>query len=157
MRTPFTAAITACFLAAGIPAAYAQQQPGFTPQQLDEMSRERMEHSPPRNYGPPVPQGMVPADNLHQPTELLECMGIKQWEPIYAAPSANSPVIGKTLSQIAAGGGSSHGFARVLNGAGRPGYVPVSALGPYHNAFNPGATCTLKGLRANGSPVFSIK
>ncbi len=156
MRSRLVAAITGAALAAAVPAAHAQQS-GFTPQQLDQMSRDRSDHSPPRNYGPPVPQSLVPADQLHQPTELLECMGTTQWQPIHAAPSADSRVIGRTLSQVAVGGPGGNGFSRVLNGAGRPGYVPTAALVPYRNQFNPALSCTVKGLRANGAPVFAIK
>ena len=51
----------------------AQQSGGFTPQQLDEMSKQRMQELGPRNWGPPPPQSSVPSQNL-PPAGRARCL-----------------------------------------------------------------------------------
>ncbi|HUN42801.1 MAG TPA: hypothetical protein VMU81_21115, partial [Acetobacteraceae bacterium] len=70
--------------------ALAQQSGGFTPQQLDQMSKQRLQELGPRNWGPPVPQSAVPKADIRQPNELLVCMSADPWKNVYAAPTASS-------------------------------------------------------------------
>jgi len=135
--------------------ALAQQSGGFTPQQLDQMSKQRMEEQGPRNWGPPPPLSSVPSQNLYDPNGLVACMSIKQWQPIYANPSASSAVIGKTLPQVAVTGAAVNGFLPVLMGRGAKGYVPASEVTPFHSTIKPGLTCNVE-LRADGSPVYDL-
>jgi hypothetical protein len=135
--------------------AVAQQSGGFTPQQLDQMSKQRMQETGPRNWGPPPPLSSVPAQNLHEPSGLVVCMSIKQWEPIYAGPSASSQVVGKTLPQVAVTGAAVAGFVPVLIGRGAKGYVPASEVTPFHSTIKPGLSCNVE-VRADGSPVYDL-
>ena len=135
--------------------ALAQQSGGFTPPQLDQMSKQRMEEQGPRNWGPPPPLSSVPSQNLHDPNGLVVCMSIKQWQPIYAKPSASSAIIGKTLPQVAVTGAAVNGFLPVLMGRGAKGYVPASEVTPFHSTIKPGLTCNVE-LRADGSPVYDL-
>jgi hypothetical protein len=134
----------------------AQQiQSGFTPQQLDQMSRDRQQEIGPRNWGPPPPQTSLPKETILPAKELWVCMSVAQWQPIYAAPNKSAPQIGKTLSQAAVSGRNVDGFARVLIGGGKIGYVPADQLRPYTSETRPGSTCIVEGVRPNGSPVFA--
>lgn len=133
----------------------AQQSGGFTPQQLDEMSKQRMQELGPRNWGPPPPQSSVPSQNLHEPGGLVVCMSIKQWSPIYAEPSASSQVVGKTLAQVAVTGATVNGFVPILMGRGGKGYVPAGEVTPFRSTIKAGLTCNVE-LRADGSPVYDI-
>lgn len=133
----------------------AQQSGGFTPQQLDEMSKQRMQELGPRNWGPPPPQSSVPSQNLHEPSGLVVCMSIKQWSPVYAEPSASSQVVGKTLAQVAVTGAMVNGFVPVLMGRGGKGYVPAGEVTPFRSTIKAGLTCNVE-LRADGSPVYDI-
>lgn len=136
---------------------FAQQAGTYTPtpQQLDQMSKERMQAIGPRNWGSPPPASSIPAQNLRQPDGLVVCMSIKQWQPIYARPSATSSVVGKTLAQIAVKGAAVNGFVPVMLGRGGTGYVPASAVSPFHSPFKAGLTCSVQ-VRADGSPVYDI-
>jgi hypothetical protein len=135
--------------------ASAQQQGGFTPQQLDQMSKERMKELGPRNWGPPPPLSSVPSQNLHTPNRLVVCNSIKQWEPIYSKPSASSSVVGKTLPEVAVIGPTVDGFLPVLMGRGATGYVPAGEVTPFRSTIKPGLACNVE-LRADGSPVYDI-
>jgi hypothetical protein len=139
--------------------AMAQQQPagGFTPQQLDQMSQQRMQEEGPRNWGPPPPQSSIQPDKIIPVDGLWVCMSAKQWQPVYASPSASSPVIAKTLSQAAVGGREVNGFDPVLVRTGRIGYVAASNLSPFQSALRPGTTCTVEGVRLSGSIVFGYQ
>ncbi len=137
--------------------ARAQAPSGLTPQQLDQMSKERMQAIGPRNWGPPVPQSMVPKETVLPTKELWVCMSAEQWQPVYSGPSKSSPVIGETLSQEAVGGRYVNGFARVLFGSGKIGYVPAGQLRPFSSKLRPGSTCTVEGVRPNGAPVFAYQ
>ncbi len=160
MRRTILAAVSACLLAGGLPHAQAQQrqgqqQPGFTPQELDRMSQQRMEERGRVDHGPPVPLSSVPKTQLFQPAEPWVCKGTGDWLPIYATPSKSSAVIGKTLSAIAVGGRNVSGFSRVLANGGQIGYVPSETIHEYRSDVNPGSTCLVAGVRASGAPVFS--
>ena len=179
MRRSMLATASACFLANGLPHAQAQQQPGsmlqgwnsasayylqvqrvqqgFTPQELDRMSQQRMEERGRVDHGPPVPLSSVPGVQLFQPPEPWVCKGTADWQPIYAAPSKGSAVVGKTLDAIAVGGRNVNGFSRVLTSGGQIGYVPSNTIHEYRSDVNPGSTCSVKGVRANGAPVFAYQ
>jgi hypothetical protein len=157
MRITGMMMVAALGMAAMSVPAMAQQAGGYTPtpQQLDQMSKERMQATGPRNWGPPPAQSSIPPQNLHQPSELVVCMSIKQWDPIYGKPSASSAVVGKTLAQVAVKGAAVNGFVPVLMGKGATGYVPASELKPFRSQFKPGLTCNVE-IRADGSPVYDL-
>lgn len=134
--------------------APAQRAPGFTPQQLDQMSRQRMEEQGPRNWGPPPPQDSPPGETIIPLDGLWVCMSARQWQPIYASPDRSSAVIGKTLSQVAVGGKAVGDFDPVLVRAGRIGYVEAAIVTPYNSGLRPGSTCTVQGVRPGGMVVF---
>jgi hypothetical protein len=135
-------------------AAMAQQNGGFTPQQLDQMSKERMQELGPRNWGPPVPQSAVPKEDIRPPTELLVCMSADAWKDVYETPSQSSPVIGKTLPVVAVKGATVKGFVPILFGPGQTGYVPANEVRPYQSTLKPGSACSIAGVRPNGAAVF---
>ena len=133
--------------------AHAQ---GFTPQELDRMSQERLNSGQFRNLGPPPAQSSVPRDVLHQPQGMWVCMGTNNSQPVLGAPRANAPQIGIANGRIAAGADQGD-YTSVLFREGTVGYVPKSTVRPYQNEFNPRATCTVAGVRANGVVVFSVR
>lgn len=135
-------------------AVFAQQSGGFTPQQLDEMSKQRMWELGPRNWGPPVPQSAVPKEDIRPPRELLVCMSADPWRDVYQSPSQSAPVIGKTLPVVAVKGATVGGFVPILFGPGRTGYVPAREVRPFHSTLKPGSTCSIAGVRPNGAAVF---
>jgi hypothetical protein len=162
MRRIILAAMSACLLAGSLPHAQAQQrqgqqQPGFTPQELDRMSQQRMEERGRVDHGPPPPLSSVPKEQLFQPAEPWICKSTQDGLPIYSQPSASSPKMGNTMSQVAVGGRSQNGFARILFPNGRIGWLPADQVRDYVNEFNPSATCQVKGVRADGGPVFSVR
>ncbi len=160
MRRIILAAVSACLLAGGLPHAQAQQrqqQPGFTPQELDRMSQQRMQEQGRVDHGPPPPLSSVPKEQLFQPAEPWICKSTQDGLPIYSQPSASSPKMGNTMSQVAVGGRSQNGFARILFPNGRIGWLPANQVRDYVNEFNPSATCQVKGVRADGGPVFSVR
>ena len=156
MRITGMMMVAALGMAAMSVPAMAQQVGGYTPtpQQLDQMSKERIQETGPRNWGPPPPQSSLPKEKIIPLNDLWVCMSAKQWQPIYASPSGSAAVIGKTLSQAAVGGKSVNGFDPVLVRAGRIGYVRASDVSPYSSQFRPGSTCTVEGVRPNGTLVF---
>lgn len=134
----------------------AQQRNSFTLQQLQQMWDRDHQGRPPRNYGPPVPQSEVPSQHLRQPDGLVVCMSIKDWQPIFAGPSATSSVIGRTPQEVAVKGADEHGFVPILFGPGRTGYVPASEVRPYQSTVKPGLRCNVM-VRPDGSPVFDLR
>jgi len=158
MRRIILAAVAVSLLVGGLPHAQAQQrpgqQPGFTPQELDRMSQQRMEEMGPVDHGPPPPSSL-PRLQLFQPAEAWLCKGTEAWQPIYSAPSRSAAVIGKTLPAIAVGGRNVSGFSRILSNGGHIGYVPSETIHEYRSDVAPGTTCSIEGVRANGAPVFA--
>lgn len=157
MRTYVLAGMAACLLAGAASHAQAQQQPGFTPQELDRMSQERTEVFGPVKHGPPVPQSEVPRQQTYPPSELWLCKGTAAWQPIYSQPSLSSPVMAKTMDMIAVGGRNEGDFARTLLPSGRIGWVPAGQIHDYVNQFNPQATCQINAVRANGGPIYTVR
>ena len=163
MRRIILAAVPACLLASGLSQAQpqqprtGQQQQGFTSQELDRMSQRRMQEMGRVDHGPPVPLSSVPKEQLFQPAEPWICKSTQDGLPVFSQPSASSPKMGETMSQIAVGGRSQNGFARILFPNGRIGWIPANQVRDYVNEFNPSATCQIKGVRADGGPVFSMR
>lgn len=134
--------------------SYAQ---GLSAQELDRLSQEKLDAGAYRNLGGrPPPQSSIPRDVLHQPDGIWVCMGTGDYQPVLGGPSASAAKIGIAYGQVAAGGANGQ-FTRVLLKEGKVGYVESSSLKPYHNKFNARATCTVGGLRADGSLVFNVQ
>ena len=161
MRRIILAAVAAGLLAGGVPHAQAQQrpgqQPGFTPQELDRMSQQRMEETGPVDHGPPVPLSSVPKLQLFQPAEPWICKSTNPWQPVYSEPSLTAPTFGQTQSHVAVGGRTQNGFARILFPNGKIGWIPANQVRPFVSDVKPGLACQVSGVRANGAPVFDIK
>jgi hypothetical protein len=130
---------------------------GFTPQQLDKMSQDKLNSGAYRNLGgKPAPQSSIPKDVLHQPAGMWVCMGTGDYQPVLSDPAANAPQIGLAYGRVAAG--SAEGaFTRVLVREGKVGYVATASIKPYENKFNPRASCSIGGLRPDGSLVFALQ
>ena len=135
-------------------ASHAQ---GFTSQELDRMSQERLNRGDFRGFAaPPAPPTTTPPVVLRQPQGLWACLGINDDTPILANPAASAPLIGRSGDRIAAGQDEG-AYTRVLLREGKIGFVPRSALREYRNQFNPGATCTVQGVRPNGVVQYSVR
>ena len=130
---------------------------GFTPQELDKMSQDKLNAGAYRNLGgKPALQSSIPKDVLHQPAGIWMCMGTGDYQPVLSGPMRNAPQIGLAYGRVAAG--SAEGaFTRVLLREGKIGYVPSASIKPYENKFNPRATCSIGGLRPDGSLVFALQ
>lgn len=158
MRRTILAGMVACLMAGVTAQAHAQQQqPGFTPQELDRMSQERTQVFGGVKHGPPPPQSSIPKEQTYQPSELWICKGITAWQPIYSQASLSSPVMAKTMDRIAVGGRNENGFARTLLPSGRIGWVPADQLHEYVNQFRAHATCQIDSVRANGGPIYTLR
>jgi len=166
MRRIILAAMSACLLVGGLPHAQAQQrqgqrqgqqQLGFTPQELDRMSQQRMEERGRVDHGPPPPLSSVPKLQIFQPAEPWICKSTKPWQPVYSEPRLGAPTLGKTQSQVAVGGRSQNGFARILFPNGKIGWIPADQVRDFVSDVKPGLTCQVEGVRANGGPVFGIE
>lgn len=84
-------------------------------------------------------------------------MSTTPWRPILASLHPGAPVIGQTQPMIAASNGWVNGYAEVLNYNGKVGYIPSPQVRPYRSDVNPHGTCTIPGVRVDGSPVFSFR
>jgi len=162
MRRIILAAVFTCLLAGGLPLAQAQQrqgqqQPGFTPQELDRMSQQRMEERGRVDHGPPPPLSSVPKLQIFQPAEPWICKSTKPWQPVYSEPRFGAPTLGETQSHVAVGGRSQNGFARILFPNGKIGWIPANQVRDFVSDVKPGLTCQVEGVRANGGPVFGIE
>ena len=129
---------------------------GFTPQELDRMSKERLDNGAFRNFAaPPAPPTAFKPIPLHQPKGIWICMSVAPDIAILAEPRAGAAVIGQTYGRLAAGE-ARNGYTSVLIHEGMVGYVPTANVHPYHNEFEPATTCTVEGLRANGVVQFKL-
>lgn len=130
---------------------------GFSGPELDRMSKERLDSGAFRNFsaGPPPPttSNRVP---LHPPQGLWVCMSTNEYVPILSEPRPGSPALGQSSGQIAAGPDRG-GYTSVLYHEGKIGWLPKTAVRPYHNEFNARATCTIAGLRADGLVMFDVR
>ena len=101
----------AVLIAAG---GHAHSQ-GFTPQELDRMSKERLDNGALRNFAaPPAPPTAFKPIPLHQPKGIWICMSATPYIPILAEPRAGAAVIGQTVGEIAAGE-ARNGYTSVLS------------------------------------------
>ena len=126
----------------------------LTGPELDRMAAER--NAEMRPIAPlPRPPHAVSHEDIRPADRLWVCMSTDPYQPVYAAPSLSAPVIGQTMSDVAVAGGWVNGFATILRGGGRLGYIPTSSVRPDHSAVNPNGTCRIAGVRPDGSPVFS--
>lgn len=86
----------------------------------------------------------------------LTCLGTDEGLQVLAAPDAAAPQIGLSFGYVAAGSVREHGYREVVHYNGRHGWVRDDALHAYASTVRPGASCSVTGLRPNGSPVFHI-
>ena len=147
-------AATACIISGQALAQTAPPPPSSEIQRLEQMSAERNAALRPRA---PIP---APHANMRQvirqTDHLWVCMGTTPWQPVYSSPRFDSPPIGKTLPQVAVNGGWINGFAQVLHYNGKIGYIPASTVHPYQGPAKPDGTCSVDGVRLDGSPVFGF-
>jgi hypothetical protein len=130
---------------------------GFTPQELDRMSKERLDNGAFRDFGaPPAPSKAFKPVPLHQPKGIWICMSVTPYVPVLAEPRAGAAVIGQTYGQLAAGE-ARNGYTSALIHEGIIGYVPTAAVHPYHNEFNPKLTCRVGGISPNGMVAFDLQ
>lgn len=83
-------------------------------------------------------------------------MSTDQYIPVLGAPSANARQIGISSGRIAAGPNQGD-YTSVLFAEGKVGYVPKAVVRPYHNQFNPRATCTVAGFKPSGVVQFDVR
>ena len=121
---------------------------------LDRLAAQRNAEMRPRPEQ--TPPAATPRERLRPVNHLWVCMSTTPWQPILASPYPGATVIGRTLPQIAASIGWVNGYGEVLSYNGKIGFVPASQIKPYHSDLKPGSTCTVAGLRIDGSPVFSL-
>ena len=134
--------------------AHAQ---GFTPQELDKMSKDRLDAGAFRKFAaPPAPATTAQSPPLHQPSGTWVCMSTDSYVPILSEPRPGAPAIGQSVGEIAAGADRG-GYTSVLFKEGVIGWVPRSQVRPYHNEFNARATCTIGGIRPNGVVTFRVR
>lgn len=121
---------------------------------LDRLAAQRNAEMRPRPEQPaPV---ATPQERLRPAGHTWVCMSTTPWQPVLSSPYPGATVIGRTQPQIAASIGWVNGYAEVLFYNGKIGFVPSSQIRPYHSDLKPNGTCTVAGLRLNGSPVFSL-
>ena len=133
--------------------AHGQGQPDF--KFLDGIAAQRNAELRPR---PEQPAPMAtPHERLRPTGHLWVCMSTTPWQPVLASPSPRAEVIGLTQPQIAASYGWVNGYAQVLFYNGKLGFVPSTQIKPYHSEVNANGTCTVAGLRSDGSPAFSYQ
>ena len=99
----------------------------------------------------------TPQERLRPTNRLWVCMSTTPWQPVLSSPYPTASIIGRTLPQIAAGNGWVNGYAEVLFYNGKIGFVPSSQIKPYHSDVKANGTCTVAGLRLDGSPVFALR
>ncbi len=122
---------------------------------LDRLAAQRNAEMQPRPEQPaPV---ATPQERLRPVSHLWVCMSTTPWQPVLSSPYAGASIIGRTLPQIAAGNGWVNGYAEVLFYNGKIGFVPSSRIKPYHSDLKPSGTCTVAGLRLDGSPVLALR
>ena len=121
---------------------------------LDRLAAQRNAEMRPRPEQPaPV---ATPRERLRPVNHLWVCMSTTPWQPVLSSPYPGATVIGRTQPQIAASNGWVNGYGEVLSYNGKIGFLPSSQIKPYHSELKPGSTCTVAGLRIDGSPVFSL-
>ncbi len=135
-------------------AAYTQ---GITGPELDRMSKQRLDNGDFRKFAaPPAPSTVTHPVPLHPARGLWVCMSTDPYVKILSEARPDAPVIGDSAGRIAAGADRG-GYTSVLYHEGTVGWVPKSAVHPYHNEFNTRATCTVGGIRPNGVVTFDVR
>lgn len=137
------------------PAAQAQTA-NFTPQQLDQMAKERQQELGPRNWGPPPTVTAKPVRLYPTPVPVFCASPAHEYEPIFAEPSAHSKQIGIAGPQIAATHDLQGGWRKVLRVGNTFGWMPDADIRPYHAL--PGTTpsrCTVSGETNKGWVMFN--
>jgi hypothetical protein len=130
---------------------------GFTPQDLDRLSKQNLNSGAFRSLGAgPPPSTIYQAAPIHQARGLWVCKSTEAYANILAEPRPGAPVIGKSVGEVAAGADRA-GYTSILVREGIVGWLPVSAVRPYQNEFNPRATCKVGGIRANGVVTFDVR
>lgn len=146
-------AAAALFGTAMMPSAHAQALPDI--KFLDGIAAQRnAEMQPKPERAAPV---ATPQERLRPVGHLWVCMSTTPWQPVLSSPYPTASVVGRTLPQIAAGSGWVNGYAEVLSYNGKIGFVSSSQIRPYHSDLKPNGTCTVAGLRIDGSPVFALR
>ena len=121
------------------------------------MSKERLDRGDFRNFStPPAPSTSTRSIPLRQPQGLWVCLSVTPYIPVLAEPRPGAPVLGQTFGEIAAGADRG-GYTSVLFREGTVGWVPKASVKPYHNEFNPRASCTVGGIRPNGMVTFDVR
>ena len=122
---------------------------------LDRLAAQRNAEMRPRpEQTPPI---ATPRERLRPVNHLWVCMSTTPWQPVLSSPYPGATVIGRTQPQIAASNGWVNGYAEVLFYNGKIGFVPSAQIKPYHSDLRPGSTCTVAGLRLDGSPAFAYQ
>jgi len=128
-------------------------QSGFTDQELERMSQERLRDMPKRDWGPPVPQSAVPRGPKLSPLpEPATCLSTtSEDEPILASPNFEAKRIGIAPGRIAATGLHRGAFTKVLYTGTRTGWVATAHLVPFHATGGGSATlCFVSGVAPHG-------
>lgn len=121
---------------------------------LDRLAAQRNAELRPRPQQPAP--AAIPQERLRPAGHQWVCMSTTPWQPVLSSPYPGATVIGRTQPQIAASIGWVNGYGEVLFYNGKIGFVPSSQIKPYHSDLKPNGTCTVAGLRLDGSPVFSL-
>lgn len=137
----------------------AGAQKGFTDQELERMSQERLRDMPKRDWGPPVPQSAVPPGPRLSPLpEPATCLSTTSAdEPILASPDFKAKRIGIAPGRIAATGMHRGAFTKVLYTGTRTGWVATAHLVPFHATGGGSATlCLVSGVAPNGMIAYHV-
>jgi len=153
MSNRFAFMVTALLAPALVQQARGQALPDVN--FLDRLAAQRNAEMRPRPEQP-APVATL-QERLRPVGHLWVCMSTTPWQPVLSSPYAGASIIGRTLPQIAAGNGWVNGYAEVLSYNGKIGFVPSSQIKPYHSDLKPNGTCTVAGLRLDGSPVFALR
>jgi len=151
-----TAAILAAVGASG--GAEAQQTASLTPQaEIDRLEALSAQRNASMHHAPMSAPRANTRTVLRQPDHLWVCMSTTPWQPVYSSPDYRSPPIGQTTSQVAVNGGWINGFAQVLHYNGKIGFIPANSARPYSNPVKPNGSCSIAGVKPDGSPVFALR
>ncbi|CDG41037.1 MULTISPECIES: hypothetical protein [Asaia] len=137
----------------------AGAQKGFTDQELERMSQERLRDMPKRDWGPPVPQSAVPhGPKLSPLPEPATCLSTtSEDEPILASPNFDAKRIGIAPGRIAATGVHRGAFTKVLYTGTRRGWIPTSHLVPFRATGGGSATlCAVSGVAPDGMIAYHV-
>ncbi|MDD2861894.1 MAG: hypothetical protein PHI71_12605 [Acidiphilium sp.] len=160
-RLGFSAAIAAIVVSGGCVYGQVPPKPGqvMSRQQLEQLQKESDQRLQTMhlNLGHPVPQNQVHQPHIYPIKGLWVCKDVKEFEPIYAKPDKNSPIVARTTEYEAVGGKYVHGFAYILINDKISGYVQLKYVSPFYDKLSPSTTCQVVGVTANGSPDLDIR